>query len=147
MFFFRSIFDVSTAADNLRGEMLPGAVDQIEVLQETDDDKAPKIIQRQKSDPFMFYRVENNGNQDPEQDISRCFNVSDLLETAKTIMKINLVTISMLMTTLPHNVYVTIVYFGDFCPSQTISSVFGILQIPFVILLPIVIYKKLVKQI
>ena len=118
---------------------LPGFIDEA-------DEHTEKItVQRQDpGDPFMFYRVKQ---ADVEQETVKCFNVSpEVLDTAKRVIQINLVTVTLLMSMLPHNIYNIIVFFTHLTPSESISQVCAFLQVPFLLIFPVAIYKKLVKN-
>ena len=90
----------------------------------------------------MFYRV---SPRQEDEDTVRCFKVSDILETARKVIQINLLTVSLLMTMLPYNMYNMLVYFTNIQPSQTVNEIFAYLQIPFMIIFPIAVHKKLLK--
>ena len=91
----------------------------------------------------MFYRVTPRGE---DGETIQCFKVSDILETARKVIQINLLTVSLLMTMLPYNMYNMVVYFTDIQPSHTLDKVLACLQIPFMIIFPIAIHKKLLKS-
>ena len=94
----------------------------------------------------MFYRVPRREDEDLEPQ-PQCFNVNaETLETARKVISINLVTVTLLITFMPHNIYNIIVYFYSIEPSLRISEILGALQIPFAIMYPFLICKKLLKK-
>ena len=103
-------------------------------------------VQRQSLDPYMFYRVPKSDEEEPEAQ-SQCFNVNAaMLETARKVIAINLVTVTLLMCFLPHNIYNIIIFFSSSEPSVRTSLTLGGLQTPFVILYPFLICAKLLKS-
>ena len=106
-------------------------------------------VQRQSVDPYMFYRVPPVTRRDDE-DLERqpqCFNVNaETLETARKVIAINLVTVTLLITFMPHNIYNIIVYFYALEPYVRVSETLGALQIPFAIMYPFLICRKLLKK-
>ena len=96
----------------------------------------------------MFYRVpdvETDRVGDPS--LFQCFNPNpEILELAKKIMQINFITIILLMAIMPHNIYNIIVYLQSSVPSLVVSRLIGLIQLPFVILFPYSLYKKLLNK-
>ena len=113
-----------------------------------------EIIRRRSCDPYMFYRVpevETDRVRDPT--LFQCFNPNpEILELAKKIMQINFITIILLMAIMPHNIYNFIVYLQSSVPTKTlvpslvVSRLIGLIQLPFVILFPYSLYKKLLNK-
>ena len=104
-------------------------------------------MQRQSVDPYMFYRVPRRYEEQPEP-LPQCFNVNaEILETARKAIAINLVTVTLLMAFMPSNIYNILVYFSFMEPSVRTSRILGVLQIPFMVLYPFLINKKLLKSI
>jgi len=109
-------------------------------------------VQRDRENPFVFFRVgkQSEGEAHLEQEPTvQCFPASnDIIEMAKKLIQINLVTFSMLVCMLPQNI-IHIVYFGK--PEneelEKILATVGYFQLPFVVLFPFLIYKKLDKNI
>ena len=72
----------------------------------------------------MFYRVPRKDEEEPEP-LPQCFNVNaEILETARKVIAINLVTVTLLMFFIPHNIYNILVYFSSiqhpaFCKNQS----------------------------
>lgn len=94
----------------------------------------------------MFYRVPRREDEDLEPQ-PQCFNVNaETLETARKVISINLVTVTLLITFMPHNIYNIIVYFYSIEPSLRSSEILGALQIPFAIMYPFLICRKLLKK-
>ena len=94
----------------------------------------------------MFYRVTRREEEDTEAQ-PQCFNVNaESLETARKVISINLVTVTLLITFMPHNIYNIIVYFFSIEPTVRTSEILGVLQIPFAIMYPFLICRKLLKK-
>ena len=99
-------------------------------------------------EPYMFQRVNEQSQRQKQRElrIKILKTKSDILETAQKIVQINIVTISLLVTFLPHNTYNIILYFNYSLQSTLVYQVLGLIQLPFVMLFPILIYKKLVRK-
>ena len=71
---------------------------------------------------------------------------NEILLQARKLIQINLVTFSMLVCMLPQNI-IHIIYFGH--PGneelEKILAIVGYFQLPFIVLFPFLIYKKLDK--
>ena len=94
----------------------------------------------------MFYRVPRKDEEEPEP-LPQCFNVNaESLETARKVIAINLVTVTLLMFFIPHNIYNILVYFSSIKLSVRTSQILGGLQTPFVIMYPLLICRKLLKS-
>ena len=95
----------------------------------------------------MFYRVPQRNEEEPEP-LPGCFNINaDILETARKVIAINLVTVTLLMSFMPINIYNIMVYLSSSKPSVQTSRILGALQLPFIIMYPFLISKKLLKSI
>ena len=83
-----------------------------------------------------------------EDQTVQCFTGSkEILLMARRLIQINLVTFSMLASMLPHNI-IHISYFFTAKPGESLEKVLGIVgyfQLPFIVLFPFLIYKKLDK--
>ena len=126
-----------------------------------------QIIQRDQENPFVFFRVGvRRGVTIQVEDLShhqlnhklisflqiekqtaQCFTGSnEILLQARKLIQINLVTFSMLVCMLPQNI-IHIIYFGH--PGneelEKILAIVGYFQLPFIVLFPFLIYKKLDK--
>ena len=101
------------------------------------------------ADPYMFQRINEQSQKQKQREvrIKIMKTKSDIMETAQKIVQVNIVTISLLVSLMPHNIYIVILYFNSYVQSlQSIYQVLGLIQLPFVMLFPILIYKKLVKK-
>ena len=108
-------------------------------------------VQRDRDNPFVFFRVgkQSEGQVEEQEPTVQCFTATnDVIEMAKKLIQINIVTFSMLVCMLPQNV-IHIVYFGKPENEQLekILATVGYFQLPFVVLFPFLIYKKLDKNI
>ena len=116
---------------------------------EQNDDDAKRVRRMNSADPYMFQRINEQSQKQKQREvrIKIMKTKSDILETAQKIVQINIVTISLLVSLMPHNIYIVILYFNSSVQSlQSIFQVLGLIQLPFVMLFPILIYKKLVKK-
>ena len=107
-----------------------------------------QTVQRLHQEPFMFYRVQQNQSRQRQRDFrAQCLRAkSDVLQIARRAVQINIVTISLLMSMLPHNVYNVLLYIKAVEFSFLIRQILGGSQLPFVIMFPFLIYKKLIKS-
>ena len=107
-------------------------------------------VQRDRDNPFVFFRVgKATEDQEEQEPTVQCFTATnDIVEMAKKLIQINLVTFSMLVSMLPQNI-IHIVYFGKPENEQLekILAIVGYFQLPFIVLFPFLIYKKLDKNI
>ena len=94
----------------------------------------------------MFYRVPQRNEEEPEP-LPGCFNINaDILETARKVIAINLVTVTLLVAFMPSNIYNILVYFSSMEPSVQTSQILGVLQTPFIFMYPFLICRKLLKK-
>ena len=104
-------------------------------------------VQRQSADPHMFLKVPRSDDEEPQPQ-PQCFNVNaEILEKARKVIAINLVTVTLLMSFMPINIYNIMVYLSSSKPSVQSSRILGALQLPFIIMYPFLISKKLLKSI
>ena len=95
----------------------------------------------------MFHRVPRIDEEQPEPQ-PQCFNINaEILETAKRVIAINLVTVTLLMAFMPMSIYNIIIAFSSIESSANIRKILGTLQLPFKIMYPILISRKLLKSI
>ena len=106
-----------------------------------------KKIKRRNEDPFMFYR-ENpvQAETGVATTAFKCFETS-IFEPAMWALKINLVTLSLLIMMVPHNILNVYFYLtsGGECTSNIviISRVVGVAQYIFVLIYPFILMSKL----
>ena len=106
----------------------------------------PSSVQRQNPDPYMFYR-ENPAETEATAATNtfKCFE-TPIFDPAVKALKINLVTLSLLIMMVPHNILN--VYFqstsGE-CTGNivTVSRLVGSAQYVFVLLYPFLLMSKL----
>ena len=104
-------------------------------------------VQRQSADPHMFFKVPRSDDEEPQPQ-PQCFNVNaEILEKARKVIAINLATVTLLMSFMPINIYNIMVYLSSSKPSVQTSRILGALQLPFIIMYPFLISKKLLKSI
>ena len=104
-------------------------------------------MQCQSVDPHMFYRVPRIDDGEPEPQ-PQCFNFNaEILEKAREVIAINLVTVTLLMAFLPSNIYNIIVYFSSIEHSVSTNKFCKVVQFPFMIIFPFLICKNLLKSI
>ena len=115
---------------------------------EQNEDDAKRVRRMNSREPYMFQRINEQTQKQKQREvrIKILKTKSDILETAQKIVQINIVTISLLVSLMPHNIYNVILYFNSSLQSTLMSQVLGLIQLPFVMLFPILIYKKLVKR-
>ena len=117
-------------------------------LDQQDTSNSKRVRRMNSGEPYMFQRVNEQSQRQKQRElrIKILKTKSDILETAQKIVQINIVTISLLVTFLPHNTYNIILYFNYSLQSTLVYQVLGLIQLPFVMLFPILIYKKLVRK-
>ena len=104
-----------------------------------------KMIRRRNTDPYMFYREEHLDLQ--QRVTSKCFKTT-IIDPARRALRINLITLSLLMMISPHNLLNVYSYFSEEgCTDNliTISRIVGLAQYFFVMIYPFILMSKLSK--
>ena len=104
-----------------------------------------KTIIRKNTDPYMFYREKHPETQ--QRVAFKCFKTA-IIDPARRALRINLVTLSLLVMMAPHNILNIYFYFsGEGCTANrvTISRIFGLAQYFIVIIYPFILMSKLSK--
>ena len=124
-------------------------VEDIEVSSDVESQEVEeRKIRRRDTDPYMFYREEQLMTQ---QRVSfKCFNFKTrILDSARRALRMNLVTLSLLVMMAPHNLLNVYFYFSESggCTADrvTISRLVGSAQYFFVMIYPFILMSKLSK--